>query len=246
MFHVPRSRRAARNGLPKALAFEQLEVRTVPSLAAPVSFDVGDDLGDRPQAIAATDLNGDGTLDLVTANSGFIADFGGISVLLGNANGSFQPSRDFPAGISPVSVTVADFNGDGAPDVAVANAVPSLGVSVLLGNGDGSFQAPSSYAAGLTPFEVTAGDFNADGRPDLATPNIAGNTVSVLLGNGDGSFQPKTDYSAGQQPTAVAVADLDGDGKQDLVAAANKNNAVAVLRGNGDGTFQATAFYAAG
>jgi hypothetical protein len=158
---------------------------------------------------------------------------------------SFAAAVNYVVGTNPMSVTVADFNGDGKPDLAVANWGDNT-VSVLLGKGDGTFQEAVNCAAGTGPLWVTVGDFNGDGKPDLAVANIAG--VSVLLGNGDGTFQPAANYPAGIGPRSITVGDFDGDGKLDL-AVTNGTPAmyenVSVLLGNGDGTFQPPAIYTA-
>src|SRR5215472_11490103 len=124
---------------------------------------------------------------------------------------SFIARRDFDAGVSPFSVAVGDFNGDGLADLAVANN-RSNNVSVLLGNGDGSFQAARNFRTGSFPASVAVGDFNGDGIPDLAVANESSNNVSVLLGNGDGSFQAARNFDAGSGPLSVAVCDFNGDG----------------------------------
>jgi len=79
-------------------------------------------------------------------------------------------------------VAVGDFNGDGKPDLAVANEY-SDNVSVLLGNGDGSFQAAQNFGADNHPFSVAVGDFNGDGKPDLAVVNGYSANISVLINN---------------------------------------------------------------
>src|SRR5207253_10822225 len=108
--------------------------------------------------------------------------------------GSCLPPRSFPTGSAPLTVAVGDFNGDGVPDLAVANSFPypaNRRVSVFFGNGDGTFQAAvNSPVAG---YQVAVGDFNGDGKLDLAAASSESNTVSVLLGNGDGTFQPAVD-----------------------------------------------------
>ena len=142
-------------------------------------------------------------------------------------------------------MVVGDVNGDGRPDLAVANFT-SNNVSVLLGNGDGTFQPARSYGAGTNPNSVAVGDVNGDGRPDLAVANASGNTVSVLLGNGDGTFQPARSYGAGTNPQSVAVGDFNGDGRPDLAVANYYSNDVLVLLGNGDGTFQPVMSFDAG
>jgi hypothetical protein len=164
---------------------------------------------------------------------------------LGNGDGTFQQAQSYGAGRSPFSVAVGDFNGDGKPDLAVAN-VSSNNVSILLGNGDGSFQQAVNYAAGSSPRSVAVGDFNGDGKLDLA---VANSGVSVLLGNGDGTFQTARNFPAGSTPLSVSVGDFNGDGKLDL-AVANYDHfgsgTVSVLLGNGDGSFGSARSFAAG
>src|SRR5437867_6797733 len=101
-------------------------------------------------------------------------------------------------------MAVGDVNGDGRPDLAVAN-VNSGDVSVLLGNGDGTFQPALTFAAGYAPYSVAVGDFNGDGRPDLSAVAVRG--VSVLLGLGAGSVQLARPFVAGNSPFSLAVGD---------------------------------------
>jgi hypothetical protein len=163
-----------------------------------------------------------------------------VRVLLGQGDGTFLPAQTFPAGSTPYSVAVGDFNGDAIPDLAVANSnalfVGTPSVSVLLGKGDGTFLPAKNFPAGNTPYSVAVGDFNGDGKLDLAVANAyTSNTVSMLLGNGDGTFQPALNFPGGG--ASVAVADFNGDGKPDLALA---RGTVRVLLGNGDGTLQTT------
>ena len=166
-------------------------------------------------------------------------------MLLGNGDGTFQEAIDYGAGYSPASVAIADLNGDGKPDVAVAVAGY---VSVLIGNGDGTFQEAVKYAAGTRPHSVAIADLNGDTYPDIAT---AGNAM-VLLGNGDGTFQAAVPYGdgTGAVTLSVAIADLNGDGKPDIATAnygqGPSDGNVSVLLGNGDGTFQRAVNYKAG
>ncbi len=197
-------------------------------------------------SVAVADFNGDGNADLATANYAF----GGytVSVLLGNGDGSFQPHVDYGAGTgsgSP-SIVASDFNADGKPDLAAANAFSNT-VGVYLGNGDGTFQPPVDYAAGSEPFSVAVGDFDRDGKPDLATAN-GSSTFSILLGNGDGTFQPFVEYPTSQTyGESLAVADFNGDNKDDLAIAHFEYPwTVGVLLGNGDGTFQTELEYMTG
>jgi hypothetical protein len=174
-------------------------------------------------ALAVGDFNGDGKLDVVTANAGTRS----VSVLLGNGNGTFQSAVTYAVGSSPSSLAVADFNGDGKLDIAVTNA-GSNSVSVLMGNGNGKFQSAVSYAVGVDPTSVAVGDFNNDGHPDLVVANTGSNSVSELTGNGNGTFQSAVNFAVGSLPTSVAVGDFNGDGKADIAVANSDSNAGSV------------------
>lgn len=144
---------------------------------------------------------------------------------------------DFPTGKSPSAVVTADFNGDGIPDLAVANQTDNT-VSILLGKSSGGFAAHVDYATGASPVALVAADFNGDGKLDLAIVNSQANTVSILIGNGDGTFGNHTDYAVGNKPIAIVAADFNGDKKTDLAIANETDNSVSVLIGHGDGTFE--------
>src|SRR5204862_441374 len=131
-------------------------------------------VGTGPQSVAVGDFNRDGKPDLATANTSSNT----VTILLGNGTGGFSQAAGSPVavGAGPQSVAVGDFNRDGKPDLATANA-GSNNVTILLGNGAGGFSqaAGSPVAVGNPPFSVAAGDFDHDGKPDLATANGDGN-----------------------------------------------------------------------
>ena len=130
---------------------------------------------------------------------------------------SLSPPVSYPVGVGPSSLVVGDFNGDGKPDLAVAN-YQSNSVSVLLGNGDGTFQAARNSVVGAAPTSIAEGDFNGEGKLDLVVANFLDNSVSILLGNGDGTFHnaPNSPLSM-YRPNLVAVGDFNGDGKLDVI-----------------------------
>jgi hypothetical protein len=232
---------------------------------AAVSYDSS---GYEPESVVMADVNGDGKLDLLVENNCAVLNCtsgtGSVSVLLGNGDGTFLAAVSYGCGYcgdySANSLTVADVNRDGKPDLVVAsNCFDSNcqggGVAVLLGNGDGTFQAAVSYpSGGSSPRSLAIADVNHDGKPDVVVADSSG-TVGVLLGNGDGTFQNAATYNSGGYDTvSVAVADVNGDGKLDLVAAngcadlfcTTGTGILGVLLGNGDGTFQPAVSYGSG
>ncbi len=200
--------------------------------------------GIEPVAIATGDFNGDGKLDLVTAN----AASNSISVFIGNGAGGFAAPVTYATGGSfPDAVAVGDFNGDGKLDLVVANEHSGT-VAVLLGNGNGTFGAATVFSTGGSyPDSLAVGDFNGDGKLDVVVANYGSENVSVLLGNGNGTFgAAKTSFIGGSFPESVAVGDFNGDGKLDLAVANESSNTVSVLLGNGNGTFAAATTFSSG
>jgi hypothetical protein len=229
---------------------------------SPVTYGSG---GYGALSVAVEDVNGDGKPDLLVANHSPITN-GSVGVLIGNGDGTFQTAVTYGSGgIDASWITVADVNGDGKPDVLVANQCiaskcPEGAVGVLLGNGDGSFKTAVPYGSGgFDSMSVAVADLNGDGKLDVLVTNLCpvsnsdcGNyrvsgTVGVLLGNGDGSFQPVVTYrSGGIDAWSVAVADVNGDGKPDVLVTNYISSTVGVLLGNGNGTFQPAMTYASG
>ena len=195
------------------------------------------DTGNRPIALAAADFNGDGRLDIATAN----AQDNTISILLNDGHGGFLPHADYVVGTFPVALIAADFNNDGLLDLAVANQSDNT-ITVLLGNGNGTFQSTGPMLAGRRPSALAAGDFNHDGKLDLAVVNRDDGTVSVFFGLGNGGFTHNADYLTGSGAfdgfsSGLLAVDLNHDGMLDLVAVNGMSAQAVVLMGKADGTF---------
>jgi len=155
------------------------------------------------------------------------------------------PQPTFEVGEFPNHVAVGEFNGDGIPDAAVANAL-SNDVSILLGTGDGRFRPEFRVPAGTGPASVAVGDFDADGVQDIVAANLSSDDVSILLGRGDGTFMVSARIGVGNGPGIVAVQDINRDGIQDILVTNQYSGDVSVLLGEGNGAFGAPSSFPAG
>ena len=140
-----------------------------------------------------------------------------------------------------------DVNGDGKPDLAVANSGSDT-VSILLGNGDGTFAAALNYGVGSFPRSVALGDINGDGKLDVAVANLGfvRGSVSILLGNGDGTLGAAINYPLGSNTRSIAIGDFNRDGKLDLALTNDASNTFSILLGDGKGTFGTPTNYVTG
>jgi gliding motility-associated-like protein len=216
---------------------------TAASFAASVDFSTGS--GSLPFSVAIGDLDGDGKPDLAVANRSFasVSVFRNTSTSGSITSGSFAAKVDFVTGFLPFSVAIGDLDGDGKPDLAVANRTGNT-ISVLRNTSasgsitSGSFAAKVDFATGISPQSVAIGDLDGDGKPDLVSANFSSNTVSVLRNTSasgsitSGSFAAKVDFATGTNPQSVAIGDLDGDGRPDLAVTNFNSNTVSILRNN--------------
>ena len=137
---------------------------------------------------------------------------------------------DYPVGLVPYAIAAGDMNGDGLPDLAVANSsFMSNSVTVLLGAGGGSFYPYSDLSVAAGPRGVAIADLDGDGKNDIATANWRAGAASVLRNLGGGSFATRTDYDMAGGPTAILTRDLSGDGNPDLIVVDQSSSLVSVL-----------------
>ena len=191
---------------------------TTEDIAAKVDFATG--TGAR--CVVIGDIDGDGKPDLVVANNGDNT----VSVLRNTGNSGspgFATKVDFAVVTYPQSMAIGDIDGDGKPDLAVANYNSSL-VSVFRNtssSGSISFATKSDFTTGISAKSVAIGDLDGDGKPDLAVGCYSNHVISVLRNTGSSgslSFASKVDISTVASVNSVAIGDLDGDRKPDLVA----------------------------
>lgn len=194
--------------------------------------------GVRPMQTFTGDLNRDGRVDLVTVNGGS-GHGGDVSVLLGLGDGGFAPELDELAFVDePVAEAWGDIDGDGLPDLAVADFAERIYVE--LSSGNGTF-IERWRLGGMQANALAIGDFNGDCIPDLL---ISANGLQLYPGHGDGTFGAPTSVSNVSANT-LQVADVNGDGIADIMAIGSSFR-VRVLLGRGDGTFSERAYGVSG
>ena len=207
--------------------------------------------GGTPNSLAIGDLTGNGVMDLAVANGQFANN--GVSVLLGNGDGTFGGLTSWVADQEPAAVVIGNFVADAHADLAVVNQ-GSNDVSFLAGNGDGTFVAPPTLSHISSPGPVVTGDFNGDTKQDVIVGNtfsLTGTILTMFAGNGNGTFTTPTTISntitnpTTGQAKALAAAFMTNDNSLDLVMLDSKNN-LDVFFNNGSGVFAAPVVYSAG
>ena len=194
-----------------------------------------------PTLIASGDIDEDGNLDLVVAHGGIFhhPDYGnasgGMTVLLGKGDGSFDWPIRLLTDEGKQTVVLADMDGDQRLDI-LSDGQP--GALLMRGTRDTLFERElATFAAGAHASWATAGDFDVDGDVDLSVTNQDSGDVSLLLGTGDGQFTQAARHRVGVSPGAQIAMDLNADGLLDLAVVNRVSNSISILIGTGNGSF---------
>jgi hypothetical protein len=197
-------------------------------------------VGAGPDAIEVTDVNRDGTRDLLVANGGAAS----VSLLVGNGDGTFS-STPIATDMNPNHVVTGDWNADGHVDFVTANNNVVGTISVVLGDGAGGFLPRTDLSAGSTITRIDTGDLDNDGALDLVYSQFP-SAVLVRRGMGDGTFSAPQSFASGSNPQLVTVVDLNGDEHDDVAVANVQSDSISVLLANTDGTLRPKVDYPTG
>ena len=185
---------------------------------------------DGPYKVAAGDINGDGTPDMVLA----LYDANSVRVYyFVPGDVGYSTYVDLATGSGPVDVAVTDIDQDGDNDIVTSN-FNSNNISVLRNSGGGTFLPHTDYATGQNPWGMAVGRVNADAYPDVVTADFSSSTVTLWLGSSTGALTFGYTLSAGSNPTDVALVDLDADGVQDMALANFNASSITLVDAYGD------------
>ncbi len=188
--------------------------------------------GSNPSGIYSADLDNDGNIDIVTANSGT----GNASVLIGDGTGSFSAPTDYLTGVGCSSVVLGDMNNDTNLDIITSNEDVDE-ISILLNDGTGAFLPTTNYATGSGPIALMVDDFDNNLNLDVVTVNTQDNTLSILTGNGDGTVQPQNIVGAINSPRNLITGDFNNDTFSDIIISCLIGQVMPVYLGDGTASF---------
>jgi hypothetical protein len=196
-------------------------------------------MAELPRSIEATDLDGDGKLDVIANydRGTFMENEQVLVVYRGRGDGSLEDPILVPYAGRGVNLHTGDLNGDTRGDLVLCNR-DSRAASVLLGRGDGTFLAPVSYPVDGGCWAMALADLNGDGHLDLCLGSDKPRIV-IFPGRGDGTFGPSSTFDTSGTSDSMWVTDVTADGRVDLVATSHLSGTIGIVPGQGDGTFGA-------
>ncbi|MDQ4123438.1 MAG: VCBS repeat-containing protein [Acidobacteriota bacterium] len=203
-------------------------------------------VGNNPRSMVVADFNGDGIPDAVTANQGT----NNLSVLYGQANGTFAVALNLPAvagnaSITPATLAAGDLNGDNRIDLVVGGSGGSSSLMIFLNNGSSGFAPPTNFSAQFNSSSVQGlllGRFFGENKLDVAVITSGSfsdepGRVVIYRGLANGNFDANVQFTfpTGNAPAGGATADFNNDGRPDIATANSGSNNVAVLLSNSQG-----------
>jgi hypothetical protein len=200
---------------------------------------ITDTAGSNINSVAIGDLDGDGLTDIVSVDvrlgageNGFVSILRNIST---SGNIAFDAEINYPTRYYPVSIAIGDLDGDGKPELVVANSDSDTvsffkNISTV---GNISFTQSIELLSGAKPYSVAINDLDADGKLDVAVANFNSNSISIfrnITNTGNISFASKIDFTTSNGAYSLAIGDLDGDTKPDLGVSCMSSNKLSVLK----------------
>jgi hypothetical protein len=206
--------------------------------ADPVQTNIEVSEGGQINSIVASDLDGNGTIDLACAA------YYSIFIVSNDGLANFQYERSIGvvndnSNAAAYNIIAVDLNKDGKPDLVTSNFNKG-NIAVHLNKGDLEFDTAVTYSSGSNTYTVCAGDFDGDGNIDLAATNISSASVSIFKGHGDGVFDTATNLSSATSPQYVTACDFDNDGDLDLAVSVISIPAIAIYINDGAGSLTLT------
>ena len=190
--------------------------------------------GGGPRSLAVRDVNADLKLDIAVANTGT----GGITMLIGNGNGTFTFGPTLSTGTGhPAEVIIDTLDRGSKPDVA-AVMTDTNALTVWPGNNNGTFGS-GRISTISSPTALASYDVSNDNKKDVVVASYANDLVTVMLGDRTGFFTPGSTYVHNGANSVALANKLNKDNKIDMVVANKDDGTVSLRLGNGDGTFQA-------
>ena len=186
--------------------------------------------------MAVADVNGDGHLDVLTANR----EGRSVSVFLGRGDGTLDPGRTIDTTLGATSLAPADMDADGIIDLVVSACTEGCtenSILILAGSGDGRFSPASTVDVDGVPYNVAVADLDLDGLPDIVASDYPGQRLLVLLSDGSPGSFIEVSLPTGEKPIALLVGDLNGDGVPDLVSSDHGSASSSIYLAYGDGEF---------
>jgi protein involved in polysaccharide export with SLBB domain len=179
------------------------------------------------QGVRAVDIDNDGHLDIVAANS-TSENHSGIQIWLGNGNGDWVVESGPTINGIYMDIDLSDLNNDGIIDIVGSGWGVTGGLRVWLGTGSGGWSTVPTIIEGSF-YGLNIDDIDGDGNKDILAGSYR-NGAHYFSGDGKGNFIKKISFEDNLSFWAVIPVDLDGDGLKDIIASSIESKGIFVWR----------------